>query len=214
MKAILYKQFHLVCHPMTLVFLLFGVMLLIPSYPYTVIFFYVMLGLFFSFVNGREQKDIYYSALLPIRKRDTVKASVVFVLVIELASLLIAIPFALLSVSVNPLGGNAVGMEPNAFLFAAALVLYALFNGIFLPEFYKTAYKVGVSFLKAVIPAAFVMLSLELTVHVPSLVWLEDCTPAGQLRLLPLVLCAAVIYGVGLWLTYQKAAKNYEKVDL
>ena len=214
MKAILYKQFHLVCHPMTLVFLLFGVMLLIPSYPYTVIFFYVMLGLFFSFVNGREQKDIYYSALLPIRKRDTVKASVVFVLVIELASLLISIPFAVLSVSVNPLGGNAVGMEPNAFLFAAALVLYALFNGILLPEFYKTAYKVGVSFLKAVIPAAFVMLGLELTVHVPSLVWLEDCTPAGQLRLLPLVLCAAVIYGVGLWLTYQKAAKNYEKVDL
>ena len=174
----------------------------------------MLLGLFFSFVNGREQKDIYYSALLPIRKRDTVKASVVFVLLIELASLLIAIPFAVLSVSVNPLGGNAVGLEPNAALFAAALLLYALFNGIFLPTFYKTAYKVGISFLKAVIPTAALMLMLELTVHVPSLAWLEDCTPAGQLRLLPLVLCAAVIYGVGLYLTYQRAAKNYEKVDL
>ena len=214
MKAILYKQFHLVCHPMTLVFPLFGVMLLIPSYPYTVIFFYVMLGLFFSFINGREQKDIYYSALLPIRKRDTVKASVVFVLLIELASLLIAIPFALLSVRLNPLGGNAVGLEPNAALFAAALLLYALFNGIFLPAFYKTAYQVGMSFLKAVIPASIVMIVCELLPHVPSLAWLEDCTPIGQLRLLPLVLCAAGIYGVGMWLTYQKAANNYEKVDL
>ena len=71
MKTLLYKQLRLVCQPMTLVFCLFGVMLLIPAYPYTVMWFYVMLGLFFSFLNGREQKDVYYSALLPIRKRDT-----------------------------------------------------------------------------------------------------------------------------------------------
>ena len=214
MKALLYKTFRLVCHPMTLVFLFFGVMLLIPSYPYTLTFFYVMLGLFFTFLNGREQKDIYYSALLPIRKRDTVRASVLFVLAVELASLLIAVPFAVLSVRINPLGGNAVGLEPNAALFAAALLLYALFNGIFLPAFYKTAYKVGVSFLKAVIPVSLVMIVLEALVHFPGMTWLEDCTAAGQLRLLPLLLTAAVIYGAGTYFAYQKAAQNYEKVDL
>ena len=214
MKALLYKQFRLVCHPMTLIFLFFGVMLLIPSYPYTLVFFYVMLGLFFSFLNGREQKDIYYSALLPIRKRDTVKASAFFVLVIEIASLLIAVPFAVLSVHINPLGGNAVGLEPNAVLFAAALMLFALFNSIFLPSFYKTAYRVGVSFLKAIIPVSVAMILLEALVHFPGMAWLEDCTPSGQLRLLPLVAAAAVIYGVTLFLAYRKAAKNYEKVDL
>ena len=214
MKALLYKQFRLVCHPMTLVFTFFGAMLLIPSYPYTLAFFYLMLGLFFSFMNGREQKDIYYSALLPIRKRDTVKASVLFVLAVELVSLLVAVLFAVLSVRINPLGGNAVGLEPNAALFAAALVLYALFNGIFLPSFYQTAYKVGVSFLKAIVPVSLAMIVCEASVHFPGMAWLEDCTAAGQLRLLPLLLTAAVIYGGGLWLTYRKAAKNYEKVDL
>lgn len=214
MKALLYKQFRLVCHPMTLIFPCFGVMLLIPSYPYTVAFFYVMLGLFFSFMNGREQKDIYYSALLPIRKRDTVKASVLFVLVIELASLLIAVPFAVLSCRINPLGGNAVGLEPNAALFAAALVLYAIFNGIFLPSFYQTAYKVGVSFLKAIIPVSLAVIVCEASVHFPGMAWLEDCTAAGQIRLLPLLLIAAAIYGAGLYFAYQKAAQNYEKVDL
>lgn len=214
MKALLYKQFRLVCHPMTLIFPCFGVMLLIPSYPYTVAFFYVMLGLFFSFMNGREQKDIYYSALLPIRKRDTVKASVLFVLVIELASLLIAVPFAVLSCRINPLGGNAVGLEPNAALFAAALVLYAIFNGIFLPSFYQTAYKVGVSFLKAIIPVSLVIIVCEASVHFPGMAWLEDCTAAGQIRLLLLLLIAAAIYGAGLYLTYRKAAQNYERVDL
>ena len=53
MNALLYKQLRLVCHPMTPVFCLFGVMVLIPNYPYTVIFFYVMLGLFFTFGNRR-----------------------------------------------------------------------------------------------------------------------------------------------------------------
>ena len=96
MKTLLYKQLRLVCQPMTLVFCLFGVMLLIPAYPYTVMWFYVMLGLFFSFLNGREQKDVYYSALLPIRKRDTVKANCLFVGLIELLALVIAVPFALL----------------------------------------------------------------------------------------------------------------------
>lgn len=74
MKALLYKQLRLVCHPMTPVFCLFGIMVIIPNYPYTVIFFYVTLGLFFSFLNMREQKDLYYTALLPVPKRDAVKA--------------------------------------------------------------------------------------------------------------------------------------------
>ena len=89
MKTLLYKQLRLVCQPMTLVFCLFGVMLLIPAYPYTVMWFYVMLGLFFSFLNGREQKDVYYSALLPIRKRDTVKANCLFVGLIELLACIV-----------------------------------------------------------------------------------------------------------------------------
>lgn len=214
MKALLYKHFRLVCHPMTLIFTFFGLLLLIPSYPYTLIFFYGMLGLFFSFLNGREQKDIYYSALLPIRKRDTVRASALFVLMVQMISLLVAVPFAVLSVRINPLGGNAVGLEPNTTLFAAALLLYAIFNGIFLPSFYKTAYKVGVSFLKAIIPVCVAMIICEASVHFPGMAWLEDCTAAGQLRLLPLLIAATLIYGAGLYFAYQKAAQNYEKVDL
>ena len=214
MKALLYKQFRLVAHPMTLVFTFFGVMLLIPSYPYTLAFFYVMLGLFFTFLNGREQKDIYYSALLPIRKRGTVRASVLFVLAVELASLLIAVPFAVLSVRINPLGGNTVGLEANTALFAAALLLYAIFNGIFLPAFYKTAYKVGVSFLKAIIPVSVVMIACEALPHFPGMTWLEDCTAAGQLRLLPLFVSCAAVYGAVTYAAYRKASQNYEKVDL
>ena len=37
MRTLLYKQLRLVCHPMTPVFCMFGVMLMIPNYPLTVV---------------------------------------------------------------------------------------------------------------------------------------------------------------------------------
>ena len=214
MKALLYKEFRLVCHPMTVVFCLFGIMVLIPNYPYTVIFFYVMLGLFFTFLNIREQKDIYYSALLPVPKRDTVKAGCVFVTIIEVLSLAVLIPCSLLAAHLQPGKDNLVGLDPNAALLAAGFLLYAVFNAVFLPSFYANGYKVGVAFLKAVIPTTLVMMVLEALPHFPALTWLDDMDAATQLRLLPYFVAAVLLYGIGTVLTFRRAAAQYEKVDL
>ena len=179
MTALLYKQFRLVCHPMTPIFCLFGVMVLIPNYPYTVIFFYVTLGLFFTFLNMREQKDIYYSALLPVPKQD-----------------------------------NLVGLDPNAALLAAGFLLYAVFNAVFLPSFYKNGYKVGVSYLKACVVMAVLMLVCEALPHFPALGWLDDLDWAAQLRQLPLLIGSILLYAGGAALTFRASARAYEKVDL
>ena len=214
MKALLYKQFRLVCHPMTLIFCLFGIMVLIPNYPYTVIFFYVMLGLFFTFLNIREQKDIYYSALLPVPKRDTVKAGCAFVVIIEVLSLVVLIPCSLLAVHLQPGKDNLVGLDPNLALLAAGFLLYAVFNAVFLPSFYANGYKVGIAFLKAVIPTTLVMMVLEALPHFPALTWLDDMDAATQVRLLPYFVAAVLLYGIGTVLTFRRAAAQYEKVDL
>ena len=214
MKALLYKEFRLVCHPMTPIFCLFGVMVLIPNYPYTVIFFYVMLGLFFTFLNIREQKDIYYSALLPVPKRDTVKAGCVFVAIIEVLSLAVLIPCSLLAAHLQPGKDNLVGLDPNAALLAAGFLLYAVFNAVFLPSFYANGYKVGIAFLKAVIPTTLVMMVLEALPHFPGLTWLDDMDAATQVRLLPYFVAAVLLYGIGTVLTFRRAAAQYEKVDL
>ena len=95
------KDLRLAAHPMMYVFALFGVMLIIPNYPYTVVFFYGLLGIFFTFLNGRENKDVYYCAVLPVTKRDQVRARAWLVVAVELAELVIAIPFAFLSARIN-----------------------------------------------------------------------------------------------------------------
>ena len=214
MKALLYKQFRLVCHPMTPIFCLFGIMVLIPNYPYTVIFFYVMLGLFFTFLNIREQKDIYYSALLPVPKRDTVKAGCAFVVIIEVLSLVVLIPCSLLAVHLQPGKDNLVGLDPNLALLAAGFLLYAVFNAVFLPSFYANGYKVGVAFVKAVIPTTLAMIVLEALPHFPALGWLDDLDAATQVRLLPVLIGSILIYAGGMALTFWASAQRYEKVDL
>ena len=214
MRALLYKQLRLVCHPMTPVFCLFGVMVLIPNYPYTVIFFYVMLGLFFTFLNIREQKDSYYSAILPVPKRDTVKAGCALVALVELLSLAVLAPCALLAVRLQPGKDNLVGMNPNLALFAAGFLLYTVFNAVFLPTFYRNGYKVGAAFIKALIPVTLVMVVCEALPHLPGWGWLDDLDGATQLRLLPVLAVSAAVYAAGMLLSFRRAAALYEKVDL
>ena len=105
------KDLRLAAHPMMYVFALFGVMLIIPNYPYTVVFFYGLLGIFFTFLNGRENKDVYYCAVLPVTKRDQVRARAWLVVAVELAELVIAVPFAFLSARITPTGTNLAVKE-------------------------------------------------------------------------------------------------------
>lgn len=210
MKALFYKQFKLVCHPMTLLFPFSGVMLLIPSYPYTVAFFYVTLGVFFMMQNGREQRDMDFSALLPIRKRDTVKVTILFTVFVELFSLLFAVPFAVISAKHNSLGTNAAGIDANIALFGMAFLLFAVFNFVFFTAFYRTGYKVGTAFLKASVGMFFVVAGDVILPHVPGLTWLDGGYSTQQMAFL---LCGAVVFAAAAVCTYRISAQRYEKVD-
>ena len=162
------KDLRLAAHPMMYVFALFGVMLIIPNYPYTVVFFYGLLGIFFTFLNGRENKDVYYCAVLPVTKRDQVRARAWLVVAVELAELVIAVPFAFLSAHINPNGTNLAGIDANVALFGSVLLIYGVFNVVFLPVFYKTAIRAGRAFLLAVIPMTVLMVLVEALSHFPA----------------------------------------------
>lgn len=214
MKALLYKQLRLVRHPMTLVFALFGAMTVIPAYPYTVAYFYVTLGIFFMYTNIREQRDAAYSAILPVCKGDTVRVSILFCALVELASVVLSVPFCMLSVRINPNGGNPVGLDANAALLAAALLIFTLFNAIFFPAFYQSGYKVGKSYLKAVIPTGFLMLILEALPHFPHMEWLNETTAAANSRQLPLLAVCLAVFAAVTALSIRTSVERYEKVDL
>ncbi len=214
MKTLLYKQLRLACHPMTPVFCLSGIMLLIPNYPYSVAFFYVTLGLFFTFLNMREQKDIYYSALLPLRKRDTVRAAVAFTVLVELLSVVITALFCLLSAKLQPGKDNAVGMDANLMLLGTGFVLYGVFNLVFFVCLYRSGYKVGAAYLKANLALWPMMLLAEALPHFPSLMWLNRVDTQANLRQIPILLFGMAVFAVLTILAYRRSAGLYERVDL
>lgn len=211
MKALLYKQMKLVAHPMTFCFAFFGVMFLIPSYPYTVIFFYTTLGIFFTYVNAREQRDADFSSLLPIRKSDTVVASILFCAIVELMSVVISLPFAILSNVLKKSPQNMAGIDINPAVFGFAFILYGLFNLVFFTSFYKNGYKAGVAFIKASIVSFFVVTADVILPYIPIFKWLDNGINNKQIYLL--------VFGIVLYLlltafSVNKSKRLYGKVDL
>lgn len=215
MKNLLYKELKLALHPTTYLFLGLSALLLIPNYPYYITFFYTTLGIFFLCLNGRENRDIYYSMLLPIRKREIVKARFVTVVIVELLQILLAVPFAVLRNNFYP-EGNAAGIDPNLTFFGVAFLLLGVFNFAFFSVYYKNTDKVGIPFVFGC--TAFVLLMLIAEATVFAVPFVRDCLAAKDPLFLPYKLIVLAI-GVLIFLLltvlgYYKSVKSFESLDL
>lgn len=89
MRNILLKEMKLSASVLSYLFILFGLMFLLPGYPVLCGAFFSALGLYKSFESAREANDTLFSALLPIAKKDVVKGKYGFVCLIELCTLLL-----------------------------------------------------------------------------------------------------------------------------
>ncbi|HPZ51499.1 MAG TPA: ABC-2 transporter permease [Clostridia bacterium] len=179
MFNLIYKELRLSAHPNLFIFTLLGILVIVPAYPYEMVFIFGCLGPYITTVYGRETNDIYYTALLPVRKTDIVKAKCLVFVLAQMTQILISIPFAFLRVVVLP-AGNPAGIEANVAYYGFGFIIYAVFNMIFLVTFFKTAYKAGKAVLQAIIPASLIMILMEVLVHFPQFKWL-DSTRANDL---------------------------------
>ncbi len=212
-SKLIYKELRLAAHPNLFIFTLLGALVIVPAYPYGMVFLFGCLGPYITFMYGRETNDIYYTALLPVKKRDTVKAKCLLMVLAQTAQLLISLPFAILRIYVLP-NGNPAGIEANVAYYGFGLIIYAVFNMIFLTRFFKTAYKVGKAFMLAVIPAAFLVLVMEVLVHFPEFYWLDSIEPVAMRQQLPILAAGIVFYVAGMLAAYHMSARRFEQVDL
>ncbi len=215
MMNLLNKEFRLSVHPTCYIFLGLASMMLIPNYPYYVIFFYETLGLFFLFMSGNATNDIFFTTLLPIRKRDAVKARVMTVVVIELLQVVVCIPFAFLRNFLMK-APNLAGIEANAALFGFGLMMFGLFNVVFLPLFYKTAYKTGTPFVIAcTVMTIFVGVVEALINLVPG--WkdvLDSINPVYVPQQVMVLGLGVLIFGLLTTFAYRHSVKRFEALDL
>ena len=211
--TLLYKEMRIVAHPTSIVFAFLGCLVLVPSYPYSVIFMFGCLAPYITFLNARETNDVWYTAVLPVTKRESVMGKCVLVVSFQLFQLLFSIPFVLLRNTLN-IENNPVGLDATVAWYGLGFFLYAVFDLAFLTTFYKNGYKVGKSFIFATIPMVLLMVAIESTAHIPALTWVDSYQPKHLLIQLPILLAGIVFYGVFVSLAYRISAKRFEKVDL
>lgn len=215
MKQLLKKEFLLSVHPASYLFLLLSPMLLIPNYPYYVVFFYTSLGVFFTCLNGRENNDVFYSAMLPIAKRDIVKAHFVSTIFMEAAQFLTAVPFAVIRQKM-PIPGNQAGMDANIALFGLSLAMMGLFNLLFFCLYYASITKVGKAFGIASFGIALYMLAAETCDHVVP--FFRDCldTPDPQFlaEKLTVLLFGLLCFFLCTAAAYRKSVRSFGALDL
>lgn len=156
MSKLLMKEFRLSMHPTAPLMVLLSAMVFIPNYPFVVIFFYVSMSIFFTCLDGRENKDIVYSLSLPIAKRDIVRARISFSALVETVQLIIMLPLIFLAQRVNP-NGNQAGLDANIALIGLGFISYGIFNFVFFTSYYKNVNEVGSSFIKGSIALTLCM---------------------------------------------------------
>ncbi len=214
MRSLLRKEIFLSSHPTAPMFLALSAMLLIPNYPYYVVFFYTSLAIYFTCLLGRENNDVVYSLLLPVSGREVVRARMLYAVLLEAAQLLLAIPFSLLRQHM-PVGPNAAGMDAGIALFGLSLIQLGIFNFTFFTAYYRDVRKVGVSFLKSCILTFVYVGVMETLDHVLPLFRDRLDTPDPQFLTEKLVTLAIgiVCFAALTWASYRISVRRFEAQD-
>lgn len=216
MIKILKKEMTLSAAPITYFFLIFGLMFFLPGYPILCAPFFVTLGIFKSFQNAREANDFVFSALLPIAKRDIVKGKYIFSCFIELASFFIMAVSTLIRMTLlkdNIVYRTNTLMNANLYALGAALVIFGLFNLIFIGSFFKTAYKFG-SFVSYIVAAFLVISIFEALHYIPGMGAVNDFGFDHLGFQFTLLATGAMICLVITKISYKKSCACFERIDL
>lgn len=217
MGKILLKEMKLSASILSYVFIVFGLMFLLPGYPVLCGAFFTTLGIYQSFQNTRETNDILFSALLPISKEDVVRGKYLFVCLIELCSAPLMTLIAVLRMTVfadSPVYRENALMNANGFTLGTAFVLFGLFNAIFVGGFFRTVYRIGKPFIIYIVVNFVVIAVAEALHHFPGLSALNAFgTDAFGLQM-GLLILGMSIYVVLTYISFRKSCSRLERIDL
>lgn len=209
------KELALNVHPALYLFALFGLMVLIPSYPYIVAAGYIVLQIFNYLMASNQNLSVQFTSMLPTKRSDTVCATSFVIILFELLNFAVIAICLLPSKLLYP-DGNIVGLDANLTLLGVVLLCFAAFNLAFLPNYFKTCYKVGVPTLLGLLSFLGIYCVCETLVQaIPSLTAALDGYATEFLWARAVVLAVGLVAFVAAnFAAIKISVKKFEKVNL
>ena len=105
-------------------------------------------------------------------------------------------------------------MGANWVFLAFVLLIFAIFNIIFIGGFFKTAYRFGKPFVLFVI-VSFIAIGIGETLHhLPNMEWVNTLDIGHTDKQLPLLLAAVLLYFAATIISCKISQNRFEKIDL
>ncbi|MGL1891820.1 MAG: ABC-2 transporter permease [Spirochaetaceae bacterium] len=214
MNNLLYKEFKLSIHKAIYMLIpLLSILLLIPNWPYFIAlmyFFFISIPNIFGAYNA--QKDMQFSVFMPVKKSDVVKSKIIAISIIELIHLLSAVLFGMIHYLI--FGNYNFFLDIGFSYFGLSFIMYGVFNLIFFPLYFKTAYKYGIPLIIGVIVTLIYATIIEFSVILnPTIAYhLEN---KDKIFFQLLILIFGILFFVVInMVTHNLSKKRFELVEL
>lgn len=217
MNKLLYKEMRLSASPLSYLFIAAGLLTFVPSYPILVGAFFSTLGIFYSFQSTRENNDIGYSLLLPIAKRDIVRSKFYFCLFIELCTFALMALITLvrmLFLNTAPVYAANALMNANLTFLGFALLIFGVFNAVFVGGFFRTGYYFGRPFITYCVVAMLLVGAAETLHHLPGLGALNAAGFDSLAAQLIAFVLGLLLFALLTLAAMKKSEDMFEKIDL
>ncbi|GGH86581.1 magnesium-transporting ATPase (P-type) [Pullulanibacillus pueri] len=144
MYNLVIKDLKLGVNPMFFVFpFLIGALMLVPGWIYFIVpLYFCWITIPNMFSGYRTQNDLIFTTMMPVTRKDMVKARLFVIVLLELMHIVIAMIYGMITLRIYP-NVNYYFFAPHMGFWGLCFVMLAIFNVIFIPMFYKTAYKHG-----------------------------------------------------------------------
>ena len=212
---LLMKEWKLCMHPMGYIMLLCAALILVPGYPYGVSCFYMGLAIFFICLTARENHDASFTLTLPVSRRDAVKARILFCAVLEALDLLLMGVFILIKYAIG-FTHNPAGLDAGLALIGDGMIIFAIFNMVFFPIYFKDINKPGKAFVIASAAVfAWIIFEIVATYTIPFFRdILDQPDPRNMSEKGLFTLAGLALFLAGTARSIQGSAKAFEKLDL
>jgi len=227
MKNLLYKELKLCLNPQVIIFAFLSLLVVIPSWPSAVAFVYLFSGISTIFPRALADKDIIYSAMLPVRKADVVKGKVLLVTALEVFSILISIPGAIIKILLlDPMSidssssaaeqasqrAYANSIAPNFACYGFVFLAMGVFALVLFPWYYRNPAKINWPGVVSILAGILTMgIGIALQAFVPQL---QNYDTIGLIVQLSVLAVGIAFFVLATILAEKKAEKNFAKVDL